>query len=399
MTHHRLPRLGPSLLPALLLALFSLALGVPARAQTPATAASSELLASDLREQVLYTQATVKDLYGREETKALPITVYRPAGEGPFPLVVFNHGRAVADKRAKQGRYRPEAAARYLVAKGFVVLVPTRIGYWESYGDFDPESSGRCNAMRVEPMAIAASDQVLATLAFAKALPYVDATRWIVAGQSVGGLATVTTVGRAPDGLLGGINFSGGAGGNPDLKPGDPCSPQTLAHYWGGLAATAKAPMLWLYWENDKFWGPDVPLTWHRAWLAGGGQASLARLAPSGGDGHNGLNADMDHWLPLVDAFLQQLGFAAPAIVSRPPASGFADLQAVDKVPTKPKAHEAYNRFLASPMPRAFAVSDKGGWGMASGDYALGRALGNCQRYGQSCKLYAVDDAVVWNGP
>ena len=39
------------------------------------------------------------------------------------------------------------------------------------------------------------------------------------------------------------------------------------------------------------------------------------------------------------------------------------------------------------------------GRGMAKrrkGDYAAGKALGNCQRSGQACRLYAVDDAVVW---
>lgn len=28
--------------------------------------------------------------------------------------------------------------------------------------------------------------------------------------------------------------------------------------------------------------------------------------------------------------------------------------------------------------------------------YAHGKALGSCQRFGQTCKLYAVDNAVVW---
>ena len=369
-------------------------------AQTPGTPApGAETPALDMREEVLYTQATVKDLYGRQETRPLPITVYRPAGEGPFPLVVFNHGRSVAAKRATQGRSRPEALARYLVAKGFVVLVPTRIGYWQSYGDFDPESNGSCSGMQVEPMSLAASDQVLATVEFARSLPYVDASRWIVAGQSVGGLTAVATVGRAPAGLLGGINFSGGAGGNPELKPGAPCSPQVIARYWGSLAATARVPMAWLYWENDKYWGPDVPQTWHQAWVQGGGRATLTRLEPSGSDGHNGLNEDMTHWLPVVDAFLQQLGFASPAIAQRPLPSGFAELQAAERVPVKPLGKAAYSRFLASAPPRAFAVGQQGGWGMANGDYAIGRALGNCQHYGQRCKLYAVDEDVVWTGP
>jgi hypothetical protein len=47
-------------------------------------------------------------------------------------------------------------------------------------------------------------------------------------------------------------------------------------------------------------------------------------------------------------------------------------------------------------LPRAFAISSKGGYGLARGDYAAGRALGSCQRYGNPCTLYAVDSDVVW---
>jgi dienelactone hydrolase len=378
---------------ALFALLLALQLTCSLWAQDEKPGAAPEVLAKDLREEVLRTQTTVKDMFGRQETMPVPITVYRPPGDGPHPLVVFNHGRAVEAKRAAQGRYRPEAAARYLVAKGFVVLVPNRIGYWETYGNFDPEFSG-CKS--IEPMSIAASDQVLATVEFAKTLPYVDASRWLVAGQSVGGLTTVATAGRAPAGLLGGINFSGGAGGNPDLNPGRPCNPGATTKYWGEIAKNAKAPMLWLYWANDKYWGPDIPKTWHRAWVEGGGRADLAAFGPSGEDGHSGLTRDMDHWLPVVDAFLNQLGFNQPAIVKSPPASAFAAIDAVAAVPVGTSGKAAYAKFLEMVLPRAFAVSNKGGFGLASGDYAAGRALGNCQRFGNPCALYAVDGDVVW---
>lgn len=370
-----------------------------AQTTTATPTAAAEVLSADMREEIVRTQATVTDLYGRRETKSLPITVYRPAGEGPFPFVVFNHGRAVAAKRAQQGRYRPDAAARYLVGKGFVVLVPNRIGYWETYGDFDPENSGSCASPRIEPLSLAASDQVLATVEFAKALPYVDASRWLVAGQSVGGLTSVATVGRAPAGLLGGINFAGGTGGDPEVHPGKPCAPHAIARYWGDLAKSAKVPMLWLYWENDKYWGPTVPKTWHKAWVDGGGKAELAAFGPTGDDGHGGLNTDMDHWVPVVDAFLNGLGFTAQAVPVAPPATGFAELADANKVPVRADHRAAYAKFLDLGLPRAFAVSSKGGYGYATGDYAMGRALGNCQRFGQKCALYAVDKDVVWTAP
>jgi dienelactone hydrolase len=362
-------------------------------AQDEKPSAAPEILAKDLREEVLRTQATVKDMFGRQSTMPLPMTVYRPPGDGPFPLVVFNHGRAVEAKRAKQGRYRPESAARYFVAKGFVVLVPNRIGYWETYGSFDPEYSG-CKS--IEPMSVAASDQVLAAVEFAKTLPYVDTSRWLVAGQSVGGLTSVATVGRAPAGLLGGINFSGGTGGNPDANPERPCNPGATTRYWGEIAKNAKVPMLWLYWANDKYWGPDIPKTWHHAWVGGGGRANLTAFGPSGDNGHSGLTEDMDRWLPVVDAFLDQLGFEHSAIVKVPPPNTFAAIDATASVPVGASGKAAYAKFLEMALPRAFAVSSKGGFGLARGDYAAGRALGNCQRYGNPCTLYAVDADVVW---
>jgi dienelactone hydrolase len=367
-------------------------------AQTDAPAAPAEVLAKDLHEEVVRIPVTVSDMYGRQETRNMPITVYRPAGPGPYPLLVFNHGRAVTAKRAQQGRSRPEALARYFVGKGFVVLAPTRIGYWETYGDFDPEQTGGCSGMQVENMSAAASDQVLATVNFAKTLPYVDTGRWIVAGQSVGGLTTVATVARAPAGLVAGLNFAGGTGGDPQGRPGSPCRPQALEVHWSGIAKQAKVPMLWMYWQNDKYWGAQVPREWHKAWVGGGGQAEFVALAPSGDDGHNGLNADMDHWLAVVDGFLQRAGFTKPAIVARPPSTGFADIDNVGKVPVSARNRASYQTFLNLPLPRAFAVSSRGGWGSATGDYAVGRALGNCQRFDVDCKLYAVDNEVVWPG-
>lgn len=356
-----------------------------------------EVVAKDMQEETVHIAVTVKDLYGRQETRQIPIIIFRPPGDGPFPLVVFNHGRAVSAKRASQGRSRPEALARYMVGKGFVVMAPTRIGYAETYGDFDPENNGGCASPRIEPMSIAASDQVLATVAFAKTLHYVDASRWLVGGISVGGLTSVATVGRNPPGLLGGINFAGGTGGNPETQPGRPCSPNAIATYWGGLAKSAKVPMLWLYWQNDKYWGEDIPKKWHQAWVDGGGHADLTSFPPAGEDGHGGINTDMDHWLPVVDAFLGQLGFDKPAIVGKPPASHFADITDASKVPISAKSQTTgYAKFLDVKLPRAFAVGNKGGWGYATGDYATGRALGYCQRSGQTCQLYAVDDNVVW---
>jgi len=361
-----------------------------------AQAPTPEIYAKDMQEEIVRIDVTVKDLFNRQETRPMPITIYRPSGVGPFPLVVFNHGRPTQNRRAAQGRFRPEHAARYLVSKGFVVFVPMRIGYWETYSDFDPEQTGSCNSMSVEPMATAASNQVLAAVEYGKSQPYVDATRWIVAGQSVGGLTAVATVGRSPNGLVAGINFSGGTGGNPDSNPGRPCSPNQLSRYWAILAKSASVPMLWLYWQNDKFWGEEIPRQWHKAWTDGGGKAEFKSFPAAGTDGHDGLAIDMNSWLPVVDEFLNKLGFTQPAIAGRPASSAFAEIGEVGRLPSSTQGKAGYEKFLESKPPRAFALSARGAWGYASGDYAMGKALGNCQRSGQTCRLYAVDSDVVW---
>jgi dienelactone hydrolase len=381
-----------------LLVWLACALSLQASAQNTAAPPDEPTPAQDLHEQVLRLPVTVKSLYGREEARSIALTVFKPAGDGPFPLVIMSHGRATADRRAQQGRQRFEPLARYLVSKNFVVLVPTRVGYGDTYGDFDPEDAGGCSVMQVEPVSIAASDQVLAALQFARTLPYVDASRWVAMGQSVGGLTTVAVAWRNPPGLVAAINFAGGAGGDPQHRPGQPCTPASIERLWRDKAASAQVPMLWLYWENDKYWGAEQPKRWHQAFTEGGGKAEMHTLPAAGSDGHGGVNIDMNDWVPLVEAYLARAGFSKPGIVPRPATSDFARIDDVAKVPTSQSNREsAYRRFLEAKVPRALALGPRGAIGWATGDWAPGRALGFCQRRnGERCKLYAVDDDVVW---
>jgi hypothetical protein len=61
---------------------------------------------------------------------------------------------------------------------------------------------------------------------------------------------------------------------------------------------------------------------------------------------------------------------------------------------------EEYRAFLQRQMPRAFAVSPTGAWGWAEeGEDPGASALAACQsRSSQACRLYSVDDYVVWPG-
>jgi hypothetical protein len=86
-------------------------------------------------------------------------------------------------------------------------------------------------------------------------------------------------------------------------------------------------------------------------------------------------------------------------LLSRPPQSGFAAIDDDTKVPLSPNGIAEYRRFLATWPPRAFAIApDKRTWGWVAGPVdAMRRALERCaMRAGHDCRLYAVDDEVVW---
>lgn len=90
-----------------------------------------------------------------------------------------------------------------------------------------------------------------------------------------------------------------------------------------------------------------------------------------------------------------QTGEPAP----RPEKTNFAKLDDVNAVPgLGEEKRKVYRKFLTEPLPRAFAVSESGsvGWAARTPD-AMNRALYFCQVYAkQSCRLYAVDNDVVW---
>lgn len=90
-----------------------------------------------------------------------------------------------------------------------------------------------------------------------------------------------------------------------------------------------------------------------------------------------------------------QTGEPAP----RPEKTNFAKLEDVNTVPgLSEEKRKVYRKFLTEPAPRAFAISDSGsvGWASRTPD-AMNRALYFCQIYAkQSCRLYAVDNDVVW---
>ena len=98
----------------------------------------------------------------------------------------------------------------------------------------------------------------------------------------------------------------------------------------------------------------------------------------------------------------------ATAAVPPSRTGGFAPLQDAEAVPYLPTSgRDEYRRWLGLSRPRAFAISPTGQWAGVNGTHPnyvapsdpSARALQVCeQRAHGPCRLYAVDDAVVWTG-
>ena len=75
----------------------------------------------------------------------LETVVYRPTGDGPFPLVTINHGKPRGGEAVDQTMHLDYVlAAQWFVDRGFAVAVPMRRGYGSSQGEIG-DIAGNCD--------------------------------------------------------------------------------------------------------------------------------------------------------------------------------------------------------------------------------------------------------------
>jgi dienelactone hydrolase len=241
---------------------------------------------------------------------------------GPFPVLLYAHGRpAYASERAKFKRPIHARHVQYWLFRGYAVVAPIRPGYGASQAK-DQEASGvgysatgQClrPPSLEQPTQNAAAAQ-RAALDWVRQQPWAQANHIVLEGQSAGGLATVALCATNPPGVRGCINFSGGAGGDPQHAPGQSCAPEHTAQLMRQYGSTTRSPSLWLYAPNDMFWGPTAPKQWFEAFNRAAAEPPLSTPAafyqspPIGSDGHSLQRAGAKHWAPPLNAWLKQHG-------------------------------------------------------------------------------------------
>jgi dienelactone hydrolase len=291
-------------------------------------------------------------------------------------------------------------AARELVQRGYAVALPMRQGFSKSTGFYI--DSG-CN---LAGNAVAQAEDVKVTIEHFSTRPDIDTKRVVVMGQSHGGLTTLALGTMQLPNVVGLVNFAGG------LR-NESCTPweQILAGAVGSFGESTKVPSLWFYGDNDSYFPVRVWQDMHARYNGAGGKARLVAFGSFGSDAHSmfGSRAGLPIWLPEVEKYFRELGLPfdkrhtialAEHDAPVPPATTFAKVDDVDAVPhLKDAARERYRQFIAASPPKAFALAPNGAWASRSDvPGAMREALERCQTHAkdQTCRLYAVDDAVVW---
>ncbi|TAG25168.1 MAG: dienelactone hydrolase family protein [Burkholderiales bacterium] len=356
--------------------------------------AHSQELDASLDEQVVMI-AKKGGLFSFE----LETTVYKPDGDGPFPLVIINHGKSFGDPRF-QGRSRHSIAARFFLQRGYAVLMPMRQGFSKSTGSY---IGGGCN---IDSNGLQQAQDTKAALDWAVSQSWADKNNILIMGQSHGGWTTLAFGTLNYPGVKGLVNFAGG------LKQ-ESCAgwEGSLARAAGGYGKDTKVPSVWFYGDNDSFFAPYTFRPMFEKYTAAGAKAELVAFGNFGSDAHMmfGSRDGIPIWQPKVGSFMQEVGLPtaithakfgnAPSVTPKPPKTDFAALDDETKLPhVKDTGRAGYKNFLTKQLPRAFALAPNGAWGWAEmGDDPLKRAIDSCNRNGQGqCKLYAVDDLVVW---
>jgi dienelactone hydrolase len=238
--------------------------------------------------------------------------IYRPEPQNTTqPVIIFSHGNRIPPTALLEP-ITPKVASWWL-QRGFAVVAPVRPGYGPSGGTFREgqnvkwDGSSCTSEPTYQSATLKGSEVVAGALKWVQEQPWAKRDRVILVGYSAGWPGTLVAAARDPEGVVAAINFSGGMGGNPQSSPGHSCKPELLTDIYRQYGTATHIPTLWIYAENDLFWGPEQPKRWFDAFRSGGSDARLVQTGAAGANGHFLIDTDVPLWSPAVAAFLDKL--------------------------------------------------------------------------------------------
>lgn len=294
--------------------------------------------------------------------KGLEAVMVRPSEPGPHPLAVLTHGAPrEGSERAGMSPWQMIPQAREFARRGWTTVVVMRRGYGDSGGGFEEDARACSKRADYYDAGRESAKDLRESIAYLSKLPEVDASRIISVGISAGGFATVALTAEPPPGLVAAISFAGGRG---SMRPDEVCNPGELIHAFHEFGEKSRVPMLWVYSENDHFFGPQIATSFFEAFRDAGGKATFIRAAPYRRDGHGLFSmGGISIWASMVDDFLESQKLTLrKTLLSLP--------EPPDVVPPaqlKAGGQEEFRAFLTLPPYKAFAVSTEGHLGYAFG--------------------------------
>jgi dienelactone hydrolase len=191
-------------------------------------------------------------------------------------------------RRAQMPQPEYRALAAFLVARGFAVLVPERLGHSGTGGTY-LEDQGGCDEADYARSGRATADQILLALQFIERQPFVRPDGAVLIGHSAGGWGALALANEGPNVISAIIAFAPGRGGHANDFENRYCAPHTLIAAAETFGKAARAPVTWLVAANDTYFSPEFSKKLVEACRAGGAKVDFHVLPPFDGEGH---------WLP-----------------------------------------------------------------------------------------------------
>lgn len=257
----------------------------------------------------LYTTRnyTIPVTDANQKVLKLESRLYLPNSTGSHPGVIITHGsprNAEQRRQIHSGYY--QTAAKWFVSQGFAVLMLVRRGYGNSEGNF-AESFKSCKNPDYYHGGLETARDIIAAMKFLQKLPFIKGNQIILVGQSAGGWGTLAVASINPEGAIAAINFAGGRGSYEDGKN---CSESELIAAAGKYGQTASLPTLWLYTQNDQYFGPHLSQRMFAEFNRSSPIAHRFELLPAfGEDGHRLFSSPLGPsvWSQYVTRFIENL--------------------------------------------------------------------------------------------
>ena len=225
--------------------------------------------------------------------------LFRPSGDGPFPLAVIAHASTQnVLRRAQMPQPEYRALAAWLVSRGFAVLVPERPGHGATGGKY-LEDQGGCDEADYGKSGRATADEISAAARFVRRQPFIRPDGIVVAGHSAGAWGALALASEDPKHVAAIIAFAPGRGGHANDLPDRICAPHTLIATAGEFGRNARVKVAWLVAANDSYFSPAFSRQLVDAFRSAGGRVDFRLLPAHGSEGH---------WLAETEAGVKLAG-------------------------------------------------------------------------------------------